>query len=191
MNYVSEPDDEWRSGMARRRTSLISAAVAASLLIGLGVATVSAESPMAPLNATVTMTGDQEVWATCAPPTVCGDPDATGTAKIIVSPVSDRVCFSLSWEDINGDVWGAHIHGPISTSDPAPIRVGFLMLAPGAADSLEGTDRIAGCVLASAVSAGAEETWADRIAADPGDFYVNVHASPSFNPGAIRAELDD
>lgn len=179
--------------MSRRRTSLIMAAVATSLLLGLGVATVSAESPRAALNVTLTMTGDQEVWANpaCAPPTVCGDPDATGTAKIKVLPVSDRVCFNLSWTAVNGDVWGAHIHGPATTSQTAPIRVGFLMLTPGAEDNLDGDERIAGCVQAAPVSAGSEETWADRIAADPSMFYVNVHSSPNFNPGAIRAQLGD
>ena len=38
---------------------------------------------------------------------------------------------------------------------------------------------------------GGEETWADRIAADPSMFYVNVHSSPNFNPGAIRGQLGD
>jgi hypothetical protein len=168
--------------MSGRRTILITAVVAASLLLALGVATVSAGSQRA-LVINVTMTGDQEVWNTpaCAPPDVCGDPDAVGTAHIVVSPAADRVCFQLSWSGIDGAVWGAHIHGPATTTEAAPIRVPFLMLTPGAADNLDGTDSIAGCV--------ASPDWADEIAADPGSFYVNVHSFPSFNPGAIRAQL--
>jgi uncharacterized membrane protein len=172
--------------MARRRTTLVTAALAASLLVALSVATASADPPRSRVF-NVTMTGDQEVigspTASCAPPTVCGDPDAVGTAHIVVSPAADRVCFRLTWSGIDGSVWGAHIHGPATTAEAAPIRVPFLMLTPGAADNLDGTDSIAGCV--------ASPDWADEIAADPGSFYVNVHSFPSFNPGAIRAQLGD
>jgi hypothetical protein len=31
--------------------------------------------------------------------------------------------------------------------------------------------------------------WADEIAGNPGQFYVNVHSSPDFGPGAIRGQL--
>ena len=169
--------------MSGRRTTILAAVVAASLLLGLSVATASADPPR-PLVVNVTMTGDQEViGTTCAPPTVCGDPDAIGTAHIVVTPAADRVCFRLKWSGIDGSVWGAHIHGPATTTQAAPIRVSFLMLAPGAADNLDGTDSIAGCV--------ASPDWADAIAADPGSFYVNVHSFPSYNPGAIRAQLSD
>ena len=177
--------------MLSRRTSIIAAAVAATLLLALSVATASADPPRA-LQVTRTMTGDQEViGTTCAPPELCGDPDAIGTARITVTPAADRVCFRLDWTGIDGSVWGAHIHGPATTTQAAPIRVAFLMLTPGAPDNLSGTDALAGCVAAPPVEPGSDETWADRIAADPSMFYVNVHSSPSFNPGAIRAQLGD
>lgn len=177
--------------MLSRRTSIITAAATATLLLTLSVATASADPPSA-LHVTLTMTGDKEViGTTCAPPSVCGDPDATGTARITVTPAADRVCFRLDWSGIDGSVWGAHIHGPATTTQAAPIRVSFLMLTPGAADNLSGTDAIAGCVAAPPVAAGSDETWADAIAADPSMFYVNVHSFPSFNPGAIRAQLSD
>jgi hypothetical protein len=179
--------------MSRRRTTLIAAVVAAALVVVLGAASVAADSSNRATVIRVTMTGAQEVWNSpaCAPPTVCGDPAASGTAQIIVSPAADRVCFNLKWSDINGDVWGAHIHGPATTSQAVGIVVPFLMLTPGADDNLSGTDQVAGCVAAAPVSAGSSETWADRIAANPSMFYVNVHSFPNFNPGAIRAQLGD
>ena len=167
--------------MSRRRTTLITAALAASLLLALGVVSVSADSQRA-LAVKVTMTGDQEViGTTCAPPTVCGDMDALGTAKIQIVPALDRVCFRLEWSGIDGSVWGAHIHGPATTLEARPIRVSFLMLDPAdPTDHLAGTDALSGCV--------SSPVWADAIAADPASFYVNVH-STVYGPGAIRAQL--
>ena len=167
--------------MSRRRTTLITAALAASVLLALGVVSVSADSQRA-LAVKVTMTGDQEViGTTCAPPTVCGDMDAVGTAKIQIVPALDRVCFRLEWAGIDGSVWGAHIHGPATTQEARPIRVSFLMLNPAdPTDHLAGTDALSGCV--------SSPDWADAIAADPANFYVNVH-STVYGPGAIRAQL--
>ena len=170
--------------MSGRRTILITAVVAASLVLALGVASVSAKSQRA-LVATVTMTGAQEVIGTgptpsCAPPTVCGDLNATGTARIQIVPALDRVCFRLEWSGIDGAVWGAHIHGQADTLHAAGILVPLLMLTPGAPDNLAGTDALAGCVVSA--------QWADVIAADPANYYVNVH-STVFGPGAIRAQL--
>ena len=168
--------------MSRRRTTLIAAALAASLLVALGVVSVSADSQRA-LAVKVTMTGAQEVvGTTCAPPTVCGDRDAVGTAKIQVVPALDRVCFRLEWSGIDGSVWGAHIHGPATTQEARPVRVIFLMRDPAdpTDDHLAGTDALAGCV--------SSPDWADAIAADPASFYVNVH-STVYGPGAIRAQL--
>jgi len=170
--------------MSRRRTTIIAAALAATLALALGAATASADSQRA-MAVKVTMTGDQEVFGganPCAPPTVCGDPDATGTAKIQIVPALDRVCFRLEWSGIDGSVWGAHIHGPATTQQAAPIRVPFLMRTPGAADNLAGTDSLSGCL--------SSPEWADAITADPSSFYVNVH-STVYGPGAIRAQLSD
>ena len=172
--------------MSRRPTILVAAALAALLIVALGGASVSAESQRA-LATKVTMTGDQEVIGTgstpsCAPPTVCGDMNAVGTAKIHIVPALDRVCFQLEWSGIDGTVWGAHIHGQADTLHAAGILVPFLMLDPAATGThLSGTDSLAGCMI---------DPDADAIAANPSMYYVNVH-STVFGPGAIRAQLGD
>ena len=164
--------------------SRFAAILAAGLLLTLSAATATADSQSA-FTAKLTLTGDQEVIgnpATCAPPAVCGDPDAVGTAKVQIVPSLDRVCVRIDWTGIDGSVWGAHIHGPSTTTTTAPILVPFLMLTPGAPDNLSGTDSIDVCVT---------DADADAIAANPSAYYLNVHSSPSFNPGAIRAQLSD
>ena len=56
----------------------------AALRLGLGRAPRPGASPLH-------LTGDQEATATCAPPTVCGDPDASAKAVVIVLPRKDVV----------------------------------------------------------------------------------------------------
>ena len=110
--------------MSGRRTILITAVVAASLLLGLG-APASADSPPGPgrQGHDDRRPGGIGTTRPARRPDVCGDPDAVGTAHIVVSPAADRVCFRLKWSGIDGAVWGAHIHGPATTTQAAPIRV--------------------------------------------------------------------
>ena len=168
--------------MTIRRSTAAFAVLSAVLLLLVTVAVAGAASQRA-FTAKLTLTGDQEViGTTCAPPTVCGDPDAVGTAKVQIVPALDRVCVRIDWTDIDGSVWGAHIHGPATTQQAAPILVPLLMLTPGAPGNLAGDDSLEMCVTSS---------FADAIAANPSTYYLNVHSSPSFNPGAIRAQLSD
>ena len=168
--------------MTIRRSTAAFAVLSAVLLLLVTVAVAGAASQRA-FTAKLTLTGDQEViGTTCAPPTVCGDPDAVGTAKVQIVPALDRVCVSIDWTDIDGSVWGAHIHGPATTQQAAPILVPLLMLTPGAPGNLAGDDSLEMCVTSS---------FADAIAANPSAYYLNVHSSPNFNPGAIRAQLSD
>jgi len=168
--------------MTIRRSTAAFAVLSAVLLLLVTVAVAGAASQRA-FTAKLTLTGDQEViGTTCAPPTVCGDPDAVGTAKVQIVPALDRVCVSIDWTGIDGSVWGAHIHGPATTQQAAPILVPFLMLTPGAPGNLAGDDSLEMC---------ATSTFADAIAANPSMYYLNVHSFPNFNPGAIRAQLSD
>ncbi len=169
--------------MSIRRSTVALAVLSATLLLLVSVTVAGAASQRA-FTAKLTLTGAQEVWASpaCAPPTVCGDPNAVGTAKVQIVPALDRICVRIDWTDIDGQVWGAHIHGTATTQQAAPILVPFLMLTPGGADNLDGNDSLQMCVT---------DTDADAIAANPSAYYLNVHSFPNFNPGAIRAQLSD
>jgi hypothetical protein len=168
--------------MTIRRSTVALAALSAMLLLLVSVTIAGAASQRA-FVAKLTLTGDQEViGTTCAPPTVCGDPDAVGNAKVQIVPALDRVCVSIDWANVDGAVWGLHIHGPATPQQAAPILVPLLMLTPGAADNLPGTGSLEMCV---------NDADADAIAANPSAYYLNLHSSPNFNPGAIRAQLSD
>ena len=151
----------------RRTTLAMLSAVA--LLLTLALTPVSAATGVFRL----TLTGDQEATPTCAPPAVCGDPDAVGAAILIVNPVRDTVCFLARWTGIDGTVVAAHIHLAPEGS-PGPVVV------PLFAGTFEGSDMTRGCVSANGL--------ADDILADPSDYYINIH-STVYQPGAIRAQL--
>lgn len=153
----------------RRRTTL--AAIAAlALLFSLSLSSVSAARAGV---FRLTLTGDQEATATCAPPAVCGDPDAVGHAVLVVNPNTDTICFVAAWSGIDGTVGAAHIH-PAPAGVPGPVAVPLFEGAFG------GTDRTRGCVSAKGL--------ADDILANPAAYYINIHSSV-FQPGAIRAQL--
>ena len=122
----------------------------------------------------VRLTGDQEATATCAPPTVCGDPDASAGMVILVLPRKDVVCFVTKWRNIDGTVVAAHIH-------PAPVGVPGPVAVPLFSGTFNGTDRARGCV--------SGQGFADDIASNPSGFYVNIHSSV-YPAGAVRAQLD-
>jgi CHRD domain len=166
--------------MTRPRTTALFAVIGAALLVVTSISIVGAASQRAYVDR-LTLTGDQEVIGTsCAPPTVCGDPDAVGHARIQIVPAQDRVCFRLDWSGIDGTVWGAHIHGPATRSQAAGIVVPLFMRDPTMpATHFAGTDATSGCV---------HDPDSDVIAANPSMYYVNVH-STVFGPGAIRAQL--
>ena len=120
------------------------------------------------------LTGDQEATATCAPPMVCGDPDAVAGMVIVVLPRKDVVCFVTKWQNIDGTVVAAHIH-------PAPVGVPGPVAVPLFSGTFNGTDRTRGCV--------SGQGFADDIVANPSGFYVNIH-STVYPAGAVRAQLD-
>ena len=145
-----------------------------ALLLTLALTGVASASNVATFQ--VGLTGSQEVTQNpfCAPPDICGDPDAAGIATIKINPGSDLVCFKLQWSDIDGTVTAAHIHGPATRSQAAPVLVTFFQPA-----SFAGTDKANGCT---------HDADADAIAATPTMYYVNVHSN-AYPMGAIRGQL--
>jgi len=143
----------------RRRNSLLALVAALSLVLTMSVSVASAASQRA-LAVRIDLSGANEV-----PP---ADPDATGTAIIVVVPAIDMVCWKLNWENVDGMVVAAHIHGPAVAGVNAGVLVP-LTVVPAR-----------GCTTSS---------FADAIAANPSNYYVNVHSSPNFPGGAIRGQL--
>jgi CHRD domain len=116
-----------------------------------------------------TLTGSAEVPGP-------GDPDASGTASITLNQGKGEVCFSLTWESIDGTVVAAHIH-------EAPVGVAGPIVVPLFMDtSFSGTGSFNDCV------AGVSEDLIKDIRQNPAEYYVNIH-STVFPAGAIRGQL--
>jgi CHRD domain len=104
-----------------------------------------------------------------------GDADATGQADLRLNQGQRRICFDLSWENIDGTVFAAHIH-------LAPPGVPGPILVPLFEGTFAGTDSISDCV-------HADRSLVKDIRKHPSDYYVNVHSTPGFEAGAIRGQL--
>lgn len=117
------------------------------------------------------LSGAQEV------PSGTGDPDGTGTAKLTLNAGQERVCYELTWQNLDGIVQRAHIH-----EAPAGANGGIVVsLFEG--ESFPGTGSATGCDLGDATRAEIR-----RILTDPSGFYVNIHDSVRL-AGAIRGQL--
>jgi CHRD domain len=117
-----------------------------------------------------TLTGSAEVPGP-------GDPDASGTASITLNQGQGEVCFSLTWENIDGTVVAAHIH-EAAAGVAGPVVVPLFVDA-----SFSGTGSFSDCV------AGVSEGLIKDIRQNPAEYYVNIHNSDVFAAGAIRGQL--
>jgi hypothetical protein len=98
-----------------------------------------------------------------------GDRDGSGFARVEVDPAAGTICWELTVRNI-APATAAHIHE--GARDVAgPVVQG--LQAPTSGSS-------AGCVTRPDV--------AQRVAADPAGFYVNVH-NGEFPGGAVRGQL--
>jgi CHRD domain len=107
-----------------------------------------------------------------------GDPNATGQADLTFNQGQQEVCFTISWADIDGEVFAAHIH-LAPAGQPGPIVVTLFT------GSFASTGSAGGC---------AEKVDGELIKAirqDPSAYYVNVHSRPNFPGGAVRGQLGD
>jgi hypothetical protein len=115
---------------------------------------------------------------------VAADPDASGRARVNFE--AGEVCFSLRYRDVGTPNRG-HIHEAAAGAN-GPIVVPFFDLQnaadnrdPRHEDLEDGT--FEACV-------PADQALLNRIAANPENFYVNLH-NARFPGGAMRGQLDD
>jgi CHRD domain len=149
--------------MSRRLAVLIAGLAVALAGAGLAVA----DSGGRPLS--TTLTGAEEAPGP-------GDANATGEADLRLNQGQNRVCFDVSWADVDGTVFAGHIHvGPAGS--PGPIVV---TLFEG---SFTGTDSISDCAV------DVDRDLIKAIRQDPSAYYVNVHSLPDFSGGAVRGQL--
>lgn len=149
----------------------------ALVLVTLAAASVAAAPRSFTFN--VPMSGAQEPGGT-------GDPNATGSATLMLSPGAKEVCYAISWANVGNStadrVWGGHIHiGPAGVNGDIFIH---LFGGPPASmnTSFLGTANTSGCV-------DAPSSAIARIIANPSDYYVNIHSN-DYPGGAIRGQLE-
>lgn len=102
-----------------------------------------------------------------------GDPDGIGRAVITITDATNQLCLSLQFVNVDLPTTGLHIHLAPPTS-PGPIVVGF---------SSPTTNQFSQCVTVE------NEALLDNIAANPGQYYINIHTVPNYAAGAIRGQL--
>ncbi len=102
-----------------------------------------------------------------------GDPDGIGRAVITINDATNQVCLILQFVNVTLPTTGLHIHAG-STEVAGPIRVRFSN--PTSNQHIE-------CVTVN------DEAVLDDIAANPANYYINLHTEPGFAPGAIRGQL--
>jgi hypothetical protein len=149
--------------MRTRLTVLIAALAAMSAFAGVALAGNGGRSLSTP------MSGAEEAPGP-------GDADATGQADLRLNQGQRRVCFELSWEDIDGTVVAAHIHAA-PAGEPGPVVV------PLFEGMFAGTDEVSDCV-------EVERGLIKDIRQHPENYYVNVHSTPGFEAGAVRGQLE-
>jgi hypothetical protein len=107
-----------------------------------------------------------------------GDPNATGQANLRLNQGKERVCFKISWADVDGQVFAGHIHvGPPGVAGPIVVT-----LFEGA---FGGTDAVSDCV------GNVDRSLVKAIRKNASAYYVNVHSTPDFTNGAVRGQLGD
>lgn len=101
-----------------------------------------------------------------------GDPDAIGRVVITIDDASNQICAAVQFTNATLPATGMHIHEAPSTS-AGPVRVPFT--PPTSYQSYD-------CQTVQ------DEALLDDIAANPGDYYFNVH-NQQFPGGFIRGQL--
>jgi hypothetical protein len=104
-----------------------------------------------------------------------GDPNAFGRAIITIDDDTNRLCLIMWWRNVDPTLSGLHIHIAPPTV-PGPIVVPFQTPPPTAQHHYE-------CRIVE------NEALLDNIAANPQQYYLNIHSTPLYGPGAARGQL--
>jgi hypothetical protein len=150
------------------RNRLVVLAMSLLGLVGMLALAASADAGGKPLS--TALTGAEEAPSS-------GDPNATGQADLRLNQGQEEICFDISWADVDGEVFAAHIHvGPPGDSGP--------IVVPLFEGSFAGTGSVSDCV-------DVDKALVKTIRQNAEDYYVNVHSRPNFPAGAIRGQLGD
>ena len=101
-----------------------------------------------------------------------GDPDAIGRVVITINDATNQICAAVQFTNATLPATGMHIHLAPPTA-PGPVVVPFT--APTNYQSYE-------CKTVE------NEALLDNIAANPGQYYFNIH-NDAFRGGFIRGQL--
>jgi hypothetical protein len=102
-----------------------------------------------------------------------GDPDGIGRSVVTINDAANTICVVLQFANVTVPTTGFHIHFAPPTS-AGPIVVPF---------SNPTTNQFSQCLTVD------NEVLLDNIAANPGEYYINLHTQPLYGPGAIRGQL--
>ena len=102
-----------------------------------------------------------------------GDPDGIGRAVITINDAANQLCLYLQFVNVDLPTTGLHIHLAPPTA-PGPVVVPFANPT---------TNQFVQCLTVE------NEALLDNIAANPGQYYINLHTQPLYGAGAIRGQL--
>ncbi len=106
-----------------------------------------------------------------------GDSDGRGSATLDLKPQEEMACFTITWNQLDGEVTALHLHVAARGSE-GPHWIDFFndQRFPGA------QNQTSGCV-------PSPRDKINSVINRPTDYYLNVH-STAFVKGAIRGQLN-
>ena len=106
-----------------------------------------------------------------------GDPDGDAKGTITLNDVTGNISWNITYSNIEPTLSGFHIHGPAA---PPGVSTGiFIGLGTG---TTGGANTLINSIAAAPASVA-------QVLANPGQFYVNIHTTPTYAAGAIRDQL--
>jgi hypothetical protein len=148
--------------VGKKRMLVVAAMAVVSVMVLGGPALAGAMLSGTPLS------GEAEVDGAGNPDQ--GDPDGSGTAELNLIPKRERICYTLTVQNIE-PATDAHIHKAPAGQNGPIVKT---LKAPTDGDSM-------GCVRSS-------RKMIMKIKNNPAAYYVNVHNVP-FPNGALRGQL--